>query len=202
MTLSWGRCYLSKLVSERMTLVDRAGPNGTDVQPAEPQAHQQARVPCAEEDKGRTQDAGTETPAWTGASGRDRRQEVETEAPAAGQALPRQARIRLSSEIRALLERGKRKRTPILDVFFAPSPASRSRLGLIVPKHGRRIVDRNVVKRRLREIGRREILPGLDAAGRPSDVLIRARWKAYEATYEELSYSVREAVTELCSDAF
>ena len=110
------------------------------------------------------------------------------------------ARIRLTTEIRALLERGKRKRTPSVDVFFAPSPASRSRLGLIVPKHGRKIVERNLVKRRLREIGRCAVLPELDAAGRPADVMIRARRRAYEATFEELSREVRGAVDELCSD--
>jgi ribonuclease P protein component len=72
-------------------------------------------------------------------------------------------------------------------------------LGLIVPKHGQRIVDRNRVKRRLREIGRREVLPGLSALGAGSDVLIRARRKAYEASYEELLHSVQEAVEALCS---
>lgn len=86
-----------------------------------------------------------------------------------------------------------------VDVFFAPSPASRSRLGLIVPKHGREIVARNLVKRRLREIGRRQILPSLVGKGAPRDVLVRARWKAYEASFEELSREVVDAVEELCS---
>jgi ribonuclease P protein component len=121
---------------------------------------------------------------------------------AAGEALPRKARIRLTNEIRALLERGKRKRTPNVDVFFAHSPASCSRLGLLVPKHGRSIVARNRVKRCLREIGRREVLPELDAAGKKADVMIRARWKAYDASHEELSREVRGAVRELCSEAF
>jgi len=87
-----------------------------------------------------------------------------------------------------------------VDVFFAPSPASCSRLGLIVPKHGRKIVERNLVKRRLREIGRRQVLPELAAAGRSADVMIRARRRAYEASFEELSREVRGAVGELCSD--
>ncbi len=88
-----------------------------------------------------------------------------------------------------------------MDVFFAPSPASRSRLGLIVGKHGRDIVDRNRVKRRLREIGRRTILGVLDGMGRPTDVLIRARWQAYEVGIEELRRDVGEAMEVLCSDA-
>jgi ribonuclease P protein component len=96
------------------------------------------------------------------------------------------------------LKRGRRKGTSNIDVFFGPSPASHSRLGLIVPKHGRRIVDRNRLKRRLREIGRREVLPGLDAAGLARDVLIRAKRSAYSSEFEGLAREVREAVEDLC----
>lgn len=113
--------------------------------------------------------------------------------------MPRSARIRLGSEIRDLLKRGKRKRTANVDVFFAASPASRSRLGLIVPKHGRGIVERNRLKRRLREIARRGVLPALDEAGVRGDVLIRARGRAYDAGFEELALEVREAVEGFCS---
>jgi ribonuclease P protein component len=100
-----------------------------------------------------------------------------------------------------LLEKGKRQRTASLDVFAAPSGAARSRLGLIVPKHGRRVVDRNRLKRRLREIGRRRVLPSLDARGERTDVLIRARVPAYEAEFEVLAREVTEAVEVLCSRA-
>lgn len=86
-----------------------------------------------------------------------------------------------------------------MDVFLAPSPVSHSRLGLIVPKHGRKIVARNRVKRRLREIGRRRVLPRLARRELHRDVLVRARWKAYEASFEELRREVEEAVEELCS---
>lgn len=189
--------YLSKLVFERMTPMDRAGRNGTDIQAAEPEARQQARLSGTEQDESRAQDAGTPAPARKGAPGRDRRREVATGAHAAGESLPRTARVRLGSEIRALLQRGKRKRTPNVDVFFAPSPASRSRLGLIVPKHGRTIVERNRVKRRLREIGRREVLPMLADRATPGDVLLRARRAAYGATFEELRRDVLEGVRSL-----
>jgi len=113
--------------------------------------------------------------------------------------LPRAARIRLGSEIRELLERGRRKRTSNVDVFCGASPASRSRLGVIVPKYGHRIVDRNRLKRRLREIGRRQVLPVLDAAGVSKDVLIRARRSAYGTDFAGLSSEVQSAVEALCS---
>jgi ribonuclease P protein component len=115
--------------------------------------------------------------------------------------LPRAARIAKSTDIRRVLESGKRRRTAHVDVFVTGAPGERSRLGLIVPKHGRRIVDRNRLKRRLREIGRRHILPQLDDGGTSADVLIRARGRAYGADFESLAREVKEAVEGLCSDA-
>ncbi len=102
---------------------------------------------------------------------------------AGGQRLPRGARIRSGQEIRAVMNQGKRKRTRELDVFFSASPESFPRFGLVVPKYGHNSVERNRVKRRLREIGRRELLPRLRAAGMPLDVLVRARRASYETGF-------------------
>jgi len=87
-----------------------------------------------------------------------------------------------------------------VEVFLAASPVSFCRFGLIVPKHGRRIVDRNRLKRRLREIGRRRVLPGLTRRGAMVDVLVRARREAYGATFDELVRDVEDAVEGLWSD--
>ena len=100
--------------------------------------------------------------------------------------LPRDARITSGTEIRGLMKRGKRGRTDHVDVFFAASPDSFPRLGLVVPKHRHTNVERNRVKRRLREIGRIEILPRLRSAQRPLDVLLRARPEAYAASFGAL----------------
>ena len=118
------------------------------------------------------------------------------------QRLPRSSRIQRSTEIRWLLRRGKRKRTANLDVFFSASPFSCPRLGLIVPKHRRRIVERNRLKRRLREIARTEVLPFLREAGRNRDVLVRARKDAYGAGYATLRAEVMGVAEELCSEKF
>ena len=61
------------------------------------------------------------------------------------------------------------------------------RLGIVVPKHHRKIVDRNRVKRRLREIVRTTLVPELARI----DLLIRARPEAYNSSFEELSGDVR-----------
>lgn len=81
------------------------------------------------------------------------------------------------------------------------SPVAFSRLGVVVPKHRHRIVERNRVKRRLREIGRTAILPALREAGLALDVLVRARPEAYEATYEELRDQLGTWTEEVCSPA-
>jgi ribonuclease P protein component len=114
-----------------------------------------------------------------------------------GSALPKAARITGSNEIRTLFRRGKRRKTNHLDVFLSASPALRSRIGLVVPKlrqktarGGRRVrgaaVQRNRLKRRLREISRRELLPAFEARGLRVDLLVRARPEAYEADFAAL----------------
>lgn len=123
-----------------------------------------------------------------------------TEAPR-GFRLPRSSRIRRGPEIRALMARGKRKKTAHLDVFFSASPVSHERWGAVVPKHGHDIVARNLLKRRLREIGRIEVLPRLREAGRRTDVLVRTRRSAYGASFERLRDELVEITEEICSDA-
>jgi ribonuclease P protein component len=91
-----------------------------------------------------------------------------------------------------MFARGKRSRTAHLDVYDSPSPVARSRVGLVVPRHGRRIVDRNRLKRRLREILRKDILPGLRARGDRFDILVRARREAYAAGYDDLLIELEE----------
>lgn len=193
--------YLFKLVSKRCKTMNWAGGNEADIQPPQPQAGQQTRVPFSHEVGGGAQDAQSPQTSRSGADCGTGRRQVGAETSGRVERLPRGARIRLGSEIRELLERGKRKRTKNLDVFFAASPASRSRLGLIVPKHGHKIVERNLLKRRLREIGRRRLLPDLDATGVKADVLLRARRPAYGADFAKLEAEVRDAVEDLCSQA-
>ena len=87
-----------------------------------------------------------------------------------------------------------------LDVFVSVSPVSRSRCGVVVPKHRHRIVERNRVKRRLREIARTEVLPRLGACGRKVDVLVRARPEAYDASFPALRAELVQLAEELCSN--
>jgi ribonuclease P protein component len=57
------------------------------------------------------------------------------------------------------------------------------RVGVVVPKHRHNSVQRNRLKRRIREIVRLEILPRLAQNGVNVEILIRARREAYEAAF-------------------
>ena len=128
--------------------------------------------------------------------------EAEGDGPGEGSfALPREARITASGEIRDLFRRGKRRKTRHLDALVSPSPSAFPRLGVVVPKHKRTIVERNRLKRRLREIGRTLILPRLRNSGVALDVLVRARPEAYAAPFAELRADLEALTEELCSRA-
>ncbi|MGQ0815686.1 MAG: ribonuclease P protein component [Gemmatimonadota bacterium] len=102
------------------------------------------------------------------------------------QRLARIRRITSSREIRSLFQRGKRSRTAHLDVFDSASPFAYPRVGVVVPKHRRTAVERNRLKRRLREVLRAEVLPRLRASAITADVVVRARKEAYLATFTQL----------------
>ena len=62
------------------------------------------------------------------------------------------------------------------------------RVGIVVPKHRHKAVSRNRVKRRLRELVRTSLMPGLGRV----DLLIRAKPEAYDSTFKELTADVAE----------
>jgi ribonuclease P protein component len=97
------------------------------------------------------------------------------------------------------MKRGKRSGTPHLDVFDSPSPVAHPRMGVVVPKYRHRVVERNVVKRRIREVLRTEILPQLAARGCSMDVLVRARREAYGVSYAELRAELGRWLERRCS---
>jgi ribonuclease P protein component len=130
---------------------------------------------------------GEETPAGPTGAGFDRER------------LPRKARIRRSTEIVGLHRSGTRRRRGPLDILVAESPGEFPRFGAVVPKHRHTIVERNRLRRRLREIGRREVLPGLRACGSRVDILVRARPEAYAASFAELRHALVRFTEELCS---
>ena len=67
-------------------------------------------------------------------------------------------------------------------MIWIDNPTGQPRMGLIVPKFQSSAVARNRLRRRLREIWRREI----QAQQPPGDLVIRARREAYQASFDQL----------------
>lgn len=81
----------------------------------------------------------------------------------------------------------ERVSTTTLDLFFSSSTANRNpRFAVVVPKHKHSIVQRNLLKRRLREILRTRWLPAEGSREHPRDLLVRAKPAAYGSRFEEL----------------
>jgi len=104
-----------------------------------------------------------------------------------------------SVELQTVIREGKRIRTEHLDVRVIASPLVHSRIGIVVPRHHHSAVDRNRLKRRLRELARIELLPAL-ASQPPLDVAIRARVEAYRATFDGLRQDVLAIRTRLTGE--
>jgi len=87
-----------------------------------------------------------------------------------------------------------------LDVRAVASLFEFSRIGIVVPRHQHSAVDRNRLKRRLRELARTVLLPAL--RGRPStDIAVRARREAYAAGFAELRLDVMAVAAALGASA-
>ena len=77
-------------------------------------------------------------------------------------------------------------KTGHLDVRIAPSPLSYARVGIVVPKYKHTIVERNKLRRRLRELVRTRVLPVVAS----SDILIRPLPHAYVAAFAVLAREI------------
>ena len=88
---------------------------------------------------------------------------------------------------------GKRVRTAHMDVRVLVSFRAYARVGVVVPRYGHSAVERNRVKRRLREAVRLRLLKALP----PFDLVVRALPAAYRATMAVLADEVATLPTRL-----
>jgi ribonuclease P protein component len=70
------------------------------------------------------------------------------------------------------------------------SPLAHLRIGIIVPKHKHSAVERNRLKRRLRELARTELVPAMRRQP-VYDVAIRARADTYRVPFDALRDDIR-----------
>jgi len=96
-------------------------------------------------------------------------------------------------ELEQVKRAGRRLRTEHLDVRAIDSLLSHARVAVIVAKHWHSIVERNRLRRRLRELARTRIIPVTHGV----DLVIRSLATAYDASFEQLSTEVETVVTKL-----
>ena len=83
---------------------------------------------------------------------------------------------------------GRRLRTEHLEVRTVTSLLSHVRLAVIVGKHRHTIVERNRLRRRLRELSRTRLIPFHSEI----DVVIRSLPSAYDVTFSILTKEIEE----------
>ena len=84
---------------------------------------------------------------------------------------------------------GKRIRTEHLELRALASLLPHPRVGIIVPRFKHSAVDRNRLKRRLRELARTRLIPALGSGS--VDLVIRVLPPAYDATFDSLERQLR-----------
>ncbi|MBX3134420.1 MAG: ribonuclease P protein component [Gemmatimonadaceae bacterium] len=102
-------------------------------------------------------------------------------------------RLTRTADLLLVRREGKRVRTGLLEVRVLASllsvqegsPRAAHRIGIVVPRHRHSAVDRNRLKRRLRELTRAQ-WPALLAGRAPLDVALYALPAAYAADFTQL----------------
>lgn len=92
-----------------------------------------------------------------------------------------------------MAKQGKRLRTNLFEVRILASPLVHPRVGFVIPKHNQSNVQRNTLKRKLREIVRVEILTVLP----PVDVVIKSRPDAYRADFKAIASDLHRMANEI-----
>ena len=100
--------------------------------------------------------------------------------------MPSPKRLTRAADLLMVRREGKRVRTALLEVRVLASLLHHHRIGIIVPRFKHSAVDRNRLKRRLRELARREWMAPF-AAVPPHDIVVRAAPAAYGADFARLA---------------
>ena len=107
--------------------------------------------------------------------------------------LPQAARLKRSRDFQAVYHRRQSWAGPNLVLYLrqkSPREGQETRLGFVISKKiAKRAHDRNLLKRRLREICRLHLLPSA-RGGRPFDALFVARTAAPSADFARLTAEV------------
>jgi ribonuclease P protein component len=84
-------------------------------------------------------------------------------------------------------------RTEHLEVRATDSLLLHARVGVIVGKHGHTVVERNLLRRRLRELVRTRLIPVVGG----KDIVVRVLATGYDASFDQLSGEISEVIAGL-----
>ena len=115
---------------------------------------------------------------------------VQASEPLTRERFPRRVRLARSAELRACWEQGRRWRTPHLELASRPNAVGHLRVAFVVPRFQFTAVARNQLRRRLREILRREGIATLPSV----DLVVRTKRVAYSAPMQSLRAELLESV--------
>ena len=101
---------------------------------------------------------------------------------------PKQARLLRTADFRKVYDNGRRRNLDFLLAFALENGASESRIGFTVPRAAGGSVERNRIKRRLRESVRKH----LAELGPGWDIVFNARQGAKEAEFAAIDEAVRK----------
>lgn len=76
----------------------------------------------------------------------------------------------------------------MLHISWLPNGLTHPRLGVVVPRFGNTAVARNKLRRRLKELSRRRLMPLLA----PIDLIIKPRTGAYRASFTDLAIELEQ----------
>ncbi|HKC48432.1 MAG TPA: ribonuclease P protein component [Gemmatimonadales bacterium] len=106
---------------------------------------------------------------------------------------PPRARLPRGADLVQCWESGRRVRMRHLEMAWRPNSQGHARTGIVVPRFGETAVARNRLRRRVREILRRELLASLPAV----DMVVRARRAAYTARFADLRAELADAAARI-----
>ena len=113
--------------------------------------------------------------------------------PLTGERYPPRARLPRGIDLTQCWESGRRVRLRQFDIAWRPNTKGRARIGIVVPLFGLTAVARNRLRRRVREILRRELLGNLPAV----DLVVRARRTAYTARFATLRAELADGAAQI-----
>jgi len=115
---------------------------------------------------------------------------VQASEPLTGERFPRRVRLARSAELTACWEEGRRWRTPHLELAWRPNQVGHPRVAFVVPRFQFTAVARNRLRRRIKEMLRREALATLPSV----DLVVRTKRVAYSAPPSSLRSELMDSV--------